>query len=149
MSAPWLLGYHTAGVSHSYAVTAAGELFTWSNGGSGKLGHGNLDDQVVPKRVEALPDACVVAVSASHTVAGPAIAVTRDGSVFGWGLAELLGVPGTATAVLHRDARTGFEERHIVSPFRFPHLSSARSGSGTLSERQHGPEMRVGDDSAS
>jgi alpha-tubulin suppressor-like RCC1 family protein len=80
-----------AGGFRSGAVTAAGELFTWGYGGGGELGYGDFIDQVVPRRVEALRDACVVAVAAART---------RDGSVFGWGLIVELGMPGTAVAVL-------------------------------------------------
>ena len=62
----------------SCAVTAAGELNTWGGGYCGRLGRGNVADQIAPKRVEALRDEWVVAVFAGvyHT-----IAVTRGVAV--------------------------------------------------------------------
>jgi len=78
------------------AVTATGELYTWGNGYHGRLGHGDDAEQHVPKRVEALRDEWVVAVSSSnwHTTA-----VSRDGGVFGWfgwGAHALLGADSNA-----------------------------------------------------
>lgn len=42
------------GSSHSAAITSKGELFTWGKGRYGRLGHGNVDDCLKPKLVEAL-----------------------------------------------------------------------------------------------
>lgn len=42
------------GGAHSAAITAAGELYTWGKGRYGRLGHGDSDDQLKPKLVEAL-----------------------------------------------------------------------------------------------
>jgi alpha-tubulin suppressor-like RCC1 family protein len=39
---------------HSAAITASGELYTWGKGRYGRLGHGDSDDQLKPKLVEAL-----------------------------------------------------------------------------------------------
>ena len=72
------------------AVTAAGELFTWGGVKFGRLGHGDKADQHVPRLVEALRGEWVVAVSAG---ACQIMAVTRGGSVFGWGTAGALGLP--------------------------------------------------------
>lgn len=42
------------GGAHSAAITASGELYTWGKGRYGRLGHGDSDDQLKPKLVEAL-----------------------------------------------------------------------------------------------
>lgn len=42
------------GGAHSAAITTAGELFTWGKGRYGRLGHGDSEDQLKPKLVEAL-----------------------------------------------------------------------------------------------
>lgn len=42
------------GGAHSAAITASGELYTWGKGRYGRLGHGDSDDQLKPKFVEAL-----------------------------------------------------------------------------------------------
>ena len=42
------------GGAHSAVITAAGELYVWGKGRYGRLGHGDSDDQLKPKLVEAL-----------------------------------------------------------------------------------------------
>lgn len=81
---------------NSFAVTAAGELFTWGDRTYERLGHGDTATQVVPMRVAALQGQWVVAVSAGlqHTDA-----VTRHGIVFGWGLEEGLGLDTAESTV--------------------------------------------------
>ena len=102
-----------AGDDASCAVTAAGGLYTWGNGDFGRLGHGDIAPQLAPKRVEALRDEWVVAVSHAmlHT-----IAVTRDGGVFGWGEADGLGLPEDAADV---------QDGCVISPCRYPQLTCA------------------------
>ena len=96
-------------------MTAVGELYTWGRGHE-KLGHGDIADQLAPKRVGALRDEWVVAVSVGmhHT-----IAVTRGGSVFGWGAAGGLGLQNAPTAV------NGEEDvaLSIMLPSRYPQLA--------------------------
>jgi alpha-tubulin suppressor-like RCC1 family protein len=73
----------SAGESHSAAITASHELFTWGNGGFGRLGHGgDAQKAAVPTRVERMRGKHVVAVSCGsfHT-----IAVTKDGATYTFG----------------------------------------------------------------
>ena len=44
-------------------MTATGELYTWGKGRYGRLGHGDSDDQLKPKMVEALTGYRVVDVA--------------------------------------------------------------------------------------
>ena len=71
--------------SHSLALTADGAVWSWGSGHAGVLGHGDEQDQLLPKKVEALAGQRVVAVSAGghHS-----IAVSADGDVFTWGAGE-------------------------------------------------------------
>ena len=71
----------SAGYSHSLALTADGSVWSWSGGGFGQLGHGDEQNQLLPKKVEAFAGQRVVAVSAGtyHSVA------TSSGAVFTWG----------------------------------------------------------------
>lgn len=39
------------GGAHSACITAAGQLYTWGKGRYGRLGHGDSEDQLVPKLV--------------------------------------------------------------------------------------------------
>ena len=74
-----------AGGEHSLALTADGAVWNWGGGSSGKLGHGDLQTQLLPKKVEALAGRRVVAVSpaSSHS-----IAITASGAVLSWGEGE-------------------------------------------------------------
>jgi len=72
----------SAGTRHSLAITADGSVWSWGDGGFGKLGHGDQQTQLLPKKVEALAGGRVVAVSAGD---GHSIALTADGSVWSWG----------------------------------------------------------------
>jgi len=71
-----------AGVSHSLALAADGAVWSWGRGGSGKLGHGDQQNQLLPKKIEALAGQRAVAVSAGvyHS-----LALTADSSVWSWG----------------------------------------------------------------
>lgn len=44
----------SAGLGHSLVATASGALFSFGNGKSGKLGHGDEESQRLPKRIAAL-----------------------------------------------------------------------------------------------
>ena len=72
----------SAGEQHSLAITADGALWSWGNGGNGRLGHGEQQNQLLPKKIEALADQRVVAASAG---ACHSIARTADGAVWSWG----------------------------------------------------------------
>lgn len=41
----------SCGGAHSAAITNSGKLYTWGRGRYGRLGHGNGDDQLLPKLV--------------------------------------------------------------------------------------------------
>ena len=70
-----------AGANHSLAVTQSGALYAWGEGGCGQLGHGNDEDQLLPKRVEGLQErVCSVAAGPNHS-----LAVTQSGALYSWG----------------------------------------------------------------
>ena len=96
----------------SCAVTTAGELFTWGCGARGRLGHGDEDVQLAPKRVDVLRDEWVVSVTlGSHN----GIAVVRDGGVFGWGYGDGLGLQEAAAAMPN-------DGNNVFSPCRYQQL---------------------------
>jgi alpha-tubulin suppressor-like RCC1 family protein len=69
-----------AGGYHSMVLTRDGDVFTWGSGGFGRLGHGNTDDQNVPKRVESLTNVTDIAAGVFHS-----LAVGEEGVVYTWG----------------------------------------------------------------
>lgn len=72
------MGAIAAGVNACFAITRAGDLYTWGDGEHGNLGHGDTEDQPRPKLVEALRGVLLVAVAASEY---HAIAAAQDGQV--------------------------------------------------------------------
>ena len=72
----------SAGIRHSLARTADGTVWSWGDGEDGMLGHGDEQNQLLPKKVEAFADQRVVAVSAGED---HSLAITADGAVWSWG----------------------------------------------------------------
>lgn len=70
------------GWRHTLGVDAEGKLWSWGWSKYGQLGHGDCNDQLVPKKVEALKDAVMVGVAGGwrHT-----LAADSDGRLFAWG----------------------------------------------------------------
>ena len=96
-----LVGKRVVGVSasdsHSVAVTADGEVFSWGEGDSGCLGHGNEEDVLTPKQVEGILTGLhvvTVAVDDMHTAV-----VTREGRLFVWGASYDFSLISTRTLV--------------------------------------------------
>ncbi|KAE9006580.1 hypothetical protein PR003_g16815 [Phytophthora rubi] len=70
------------GAQHSLAITDAGELYTWGSGEDGRLGHGDMRDRAVPRKVMSLLRESVVNASCggAHTAV-----LTAKGTVFTFG----------------------------------------------------------------
>ena len=66
-------------------VASAGAVRTWGGGACGRLGHGDYQNQLLPKKIEAFATQRVIAVSAGgcHSTA-----LTADGAVLTWGKGE-------------------------------------------------------------
>jgi alpha-tubulin suppressor-like RCC1 family protein len=76
------VGSVAVGSSYTLVTTEAGAVFSFGTGARGRLGHGDNNSQVLPKRIEALDGVCVatVAVGMCHC-----LALTACGRVFWWG----------------------------------------------------------------
>ena len=72
----------SAGAYHSLGLTADGSVWSWGSAGYGQLGHGDQQEQQLPKKIEAFAGQRVVAVSAG---AYHSLAITADGAVWSWG----------------------------------------------------------------
>ena len=75
----------SSGAAHSLAITADGEVWSWGQGAYGELGHGDQQNQLLPKKLEAFAGQRVVTVSAGSD---HSLAFTADGAVFTWGEGE-------------------------------------------------------------
>ena len=71
-----------AGRAHSLAITEQGALYTWGCGKDGKLGHGGMQAEWLPRRVSSMLTVAVIQASCGreHTSA-----VTSAGWLFSWG----------------------------------------------------------------
>ena len=78
-----------ADLKHSLALTTDGGVWSWGGGLYGVLGHGDHEDQLLPKKIEAFAGQRVVAVSAQNNMS---VAITADGAVWSWGLNHGRGV---------------------------------------------------------
>ena len=85
-----------AGERHSLALAADGTVWSWGENGSGQLGTGAAGAGVARSAPQAVPGLSeVVQIAAgAHT----SFALKRDGSVWSWGDAALVGRSGDATA---------------------------------------------------
>jgi alpha-tubulin suppressor-like RCC1 family protein len=109
-----------AGIYTFFAIGEEGELFSWGWNNYRCLGHGSYDDQLSPKRVEALRGVRVssFAVGSEHV-----LALAEDGLVHAWGA-------GTRRAVLGK-ARVKRQLRPmIVKALRGVRINSIAAGKG-------------------
>jgi len=72
------------GAGSTLAVTDAGAIFSFGFSRDGGLGHGSLESEVLPRRIEALAQTRqrFVAVAAGDF---HALALTKEGELYGWG----------------------------------------------------------------
>ncbi|XP_063705593.1 E3 ubiquitin-protein ligase HERC2 [Culicoides brevitarsis] len=70
------------GNEHSMILTANGDVFTWGTGLRGQLGHGEIQNEEVPKLVEGLAGLKVVDISAGGWSSA---AITSFGDLYMWG----------------------------------------------------------------
>jgi alpha-tubulin suppressor-like RCC1 family protein len=76
---------------HTLAVTSSGELYTFGDGTSGRLGHGDKECQYIPKMVAALAGINIVSASGGYAHSA---AVTDEGRVFTFGGRDFHGPSG-------------------------------------------------------
>ena len=72
----------SAGGGHSLAITTDGAVWSWGWGDDGRLGHGDQQRQLLPKKVEAFAGRRVIAATAGLA---QNLALTADDAVFTWG----------------------------------------------------------------
>lgn len=72
----------SAGLIHGSFLTEEGDVYTWGFGNLGRLGHGDNEDQLIPKKVEALDDANIVQIENGN---GVSYAVDDEGNLYAWG----------------------------------------------------------------
>ena len=72
----------TAGFSHSMVLTNEGAVLSFGNGQHGRLGHGDEEEQLVPKVIAALRGRRVVAIAAGGE---HSMVMTEEGAIFSFG----------------------------------------------------------------
>ena len=76
----------SAGHEHSLALTGNGAVWSWGDGDCGMLGHGDEQNQLLPKKIEAFAGQRVVAVSAGED---HSLALTANGAVLALSLIHI------------------------------------------------------------
>ena len=71
--------------NHTAVIASTGELLTFGEGEFGQLGHGGKENELVPRRVEALMGKRVVRVSCGDTCTA---VLTSEGELFTFGIGE-------------------------------------------------------------
>ena len=137
-----------AGYAHSLAITADGAVFTWGGGAFGKLGHGDQQHQLLPKKIETFADHRAVGVSAGRE---HSLAITADGSVWSWGfgLHGRLGHGDQQSQLLPKKVEAFAEQRVVaVSAGGFHSIALTANGAawswgnGTFGKLGHGDEQQ-------
>lgn len=84
------------GWSHCCALTFDGNVYTWGYGGSGRLGHGDEETRIPPKRVQGVSthEAASVAAGGAFT-----LVKMKNGLVVAWGAAHACGQEGEANVL--------------------------------------------------
>ncbi|XP_031740192.1 RCC1 domain-containing protein RUG3, mitochondrial isoform X1 [Cucumis sativus] len=78
---------------HSLVLTGDGKVLSWGYGGHGQLGHSSIQNEKVPRVIDALADKRVIYIACCGSSSA---AVTAEGKLYMWGNAKdsQLGVPG-------------------------------------------------------
>jgi len=126
----------SAGGDHSLAITTDGAVWSWGDGGFGRLGHGDEQRKLLPKKVEAFAGQRVVAVSAGglHN-----LAITADGAVWSCGCGGFgpLGHGDEQDQLLPKKVET-FAGRRVVAVSAGAFHSTARTADGAVFTWGHG-----------
>lgn len=72
------------GSAHSACITSQGHVLTWGKGRYGRLGHGDSEDQLQPKLVEALLGYRAIDIACGSGDA-QTLCITDDDNVWSWG----------------------------------------------------------------
>lgn len=70
------------GASHSLALTAKGQVYSWGKNTQGQCGHGNNEDSLKPNLVKKLLDIEIVQLAAGWE---HSLALSKDGKIYSWG----------------------------------------------------------------
>ena len=77
-----------AGDSHSLALMESGAVYSWGYGACGQLGHGDEENQLLPRRIEVLAGNKVVRVDANGWGSGISAVTTSEGAVLMFGMGD-------------------------------------------------------------
>lgn len=65
---------------HALALSITGQVWSWGAAQNGQLGHGDAENQIVPKLIQSLRDVLLIAAGVQHSVA-----LTYYGELYAWG----------------------------------------------------------------
>ncbi|XP_015916558.2 uncharacterized protein [Parasteatoda tepidariorum] len=83
------------GQYHSMALTCSGRVYTWGWGVHGQLGHGNAEDQNIPKLIECIKKRRIISICAGQ---GHSVLLSKNEEVYTFGCG-MFGQLGTGTVL--------------------------------------------------
>jgi len=120
------------GFSHSAAITADGDLYTWGKNSDGQLGLGDTTDRATPTKVQSVSNVTAVSLGGEQSAA-----ITADGDLFTWGQ-NFCGELGYSSDDYHvwslDDGPGGTEIRYTASPTKVPGLTKTTAVSWGIGE---------------
>ncbi|PIN00281.1 putative protein, contains RCC1 domain [Handroanthus impetiginosus] len=128
-----------AGEAHTLALTGDGKVYSWGRGTFGRLGTGSEEDRHFPVRVrffgsdddrEEKLKIVAVAAGAYHS-----LALSDDGSLWGWGYNTLLLDP-------NMDGQIGVPEENHLIPHLLEHFFGLGSP-GSSSQKESGKQLKI------
>ncbi|ETV92589.1 hypothetical protein H310_13245 [Aphanomyces invadans] len=124
------------GDSHTVALSADGEIWTWGRGDNGRLGNGELISLDYPEPVEFFDSMTCTAIAAGRSFS---LALRDDGRVYGWGKNNhfQLGLEGGVLDINNAMERIpieirGFEGETVVKIAAGTEHAAALTASGKL-----------------
>jgi alpha-tubulin suppressor-like RCC1 family protein len=134
----------SAGGAHSLALTAGGRVWSWGWAYFGQLGHGDNEEQLLPRKVEALAGQRIIAVSAGES---HSLAITADGSMWSWGLVRwgLLGYGEEQRQPLPKKVEAFTGQRVVAVSAGFVHSLAITADGALWSWGRGGYELGHGD----
>ncbi|PRX74084.1 alpha-tubulin suppressor-like RCC1 family protein [Cohnella sp. SGD-V74] len=101
----------SAGDAHSLVLTNDGSVYSFGAGNSGRLGHNDMANQLMPKQIDALPAVSAISAGIYHSLA---VSVTGSVYAFGHGALNRLGLNSTSN-VLFPTPIPGLASEHVTA----------------------------------
>ena len=111
-----------AGYDFSLVLLENGDVYSFGNGDSGRLGHGDYSRQIKPKKIETLSNVMAIAAGNHHS-----LALTEEGLVYSFGF-------GNGGQLGHGDKTTRVQPTRIIDISDVSAIAAGRNHSLALTD---------------